>query len=292
MTENNQSQKLSILQHSLEALGDLEMQTVAPTLCAPYNDDLTDLGFQRVEWAPYIWQGAEKLPKEHELIVSKRVFSIGLASVLACLQLDLKGGDKLLDMCAAPGIKSLYLQLLHEKTLDVYVNDTSHARLVRLRRLFDDFHIPTPTFTNQPGQTLTQRYKKEYFDAVIIDAPCSGEGNIFAGDSEALASWSQAKVRRLAQLQRKLLITGSQLVKSDGVFVYATCTLNQHENERAIKKAGFKINDIVTGNLEYLKLSPGNAYRILPSDASIGFFVASLEADTTANIMIPGRYDV
>lgn len=284
--------KLDIVKQSLESLGDLEVQSVFPTLCAPYDDDLSSLGFERVVWAPYVWQGTQKLSKEHELITSRRVFSIGLASVLTCLQLDLSAGDKVLDMCAAPGIKSLYLQILYKKSLDVYVNDISHPRLVRLRRLFDDFKIPTPTFTNQPGQTLAQRYKRNYFDAVVIDAPCSGEGNIFAGDTEALESWSQAKVRRLAQLQRKLLITGSQLLKHDGVFVYATCTLNQYENEKSIKKAGFSVENIEVSSLENLKLSPRSAYRILPSKISIGFFVATLDAEAKIEKTKIDRYDI
>ncbi len=272
----NNEDRLKVLRSSLEPLGSLEVQSVAPTLCAPYDDDLSSLGFNRVEWAPYIWQGAEKLPKDHPLIIDNRVFSIGLASVVACLQLELSNGDKLLDMCAAPGIKSLYLQILHKKSLDIYVNDVSHPRLVRLRRLFDDFKIPTPTFTNQPGQTLSQRYKKAYFDAVLIDAPCSGEGTIFGGDEASLESWSPAKVKRLAQLQRKLLLTGSSLLKPGGTFVYATCTLNQNENEKAISKAGFMLDEVSMGPIGNKLLNVNEGYRVLPSSSSIGFFIARI----------------
>ena len=75
------------------------------------------------------------------------------------------------------------------------------------------------------------------FDAVIIDAPCSGEGNIMAGDEQALKTWSLAKVRRLAEMQRKLLKAGASLVKSDGQLIYSTCTLNTHENENVLRKA-------------------------------------------------------
>ncbi len=61
-------------------------------------------------------------------------------------------------MCAAPGIKSLYLQLLHNRALNMYVNDLSHARLLRLRLLFEKFDVPMPTFTNQIGQSLLGKY--------------------------------------------------------------------------------------------------------------------------------------
>ncbi len=274
---NNLNERLIKLQESLEAFDLHEVVVVRPTLCTPYGDDLSQYGFERVEWAPMIWIGNEPLPKDHELFKNNRVFAIGLASVLACLQLDVMRGDKVLDMCAAPGIKSLYLQLLHDKSLVLFVNDISHDRLLRLRHLFEQFHVPLPTFSQQPGQSLLNRYKEASFDAVIIDAPCSGEGNIFAGDTRALENWSLAKVKRLAQLQRKLLIAGMHLVKDGGSFVYATCTLNTNENEGALRKAGLMLSLVEKGVLTYKKLEDAEGFRIMPSGRSIGFFVAKIK---------------
>ncbi len=263
----------------LESLGlpqDFKPVKVRPTLCAPYGDDLSELGFNKVEWAPYIWQGDIPLAKDHELLAENRVFAIGLASVVTCLQLNLRPGDKVLDMCAAPGIKSLYLQILHKKKLELYVNDISNERLIRLRTLFEQFDMPLPAFSHQPGQTLHMRYKPHYFNAVIIDAPCSGEGNALAGDESALETWSMAKVKRLAQLQRKLLKTGQALLKENSQFLYATCTLNMYENERALEKAGFSIQPILHTKATYVQLQDDQALRIEPSHASIGFFMAKL----------------
>ena len=274
---NNNESRFKKLTESLHSLGSFQITKVAPTLCAPYGDDLGALGFERVEWAPMIWIGNSPLSKDHELFTQNRVFAIGLASVLTCLQLDVKPGDKVLDMCAAPGIKSLYLQLLHNKSLDVYVNDISHERLLRLRHLFEQFNVPLPIFTQQPGQSLLNRYEEAFFDAVVIDAPCSGEGNVLAGDLRALENWSMAKVKRLSQLQRKLLIAGNKLVKNKGVLVYATCTLNTHENEGAIKKAGCKVDSIEKIEISYQKLQVCQAIRIVPSSQSIGFFVARIK---------------
>lgn len=264
------------LRRSLERLGEMSVVKTRPTLCAPYGDDLTEFGFAHVNWAPMIWQGDEPLADTHPLIKNAKVFSIGLSSVLACLQLDLKPGDKLLDMCAAPGIKSLYLQLLHDKKLALYVNDLSHDRLLRLRRLFDQFDIPQPVYSNQPGQSLLNKYDPAYFDAIIIDAPCSGEGTILEGDEAALDAWSPAKVKRLAQMQRKLIMAAQKLIKPSGQLVYSTCTLNEHENERAIKKAGGAVVSTSYSGPENVKLVPGQAARLLPSEEGIGFFVAKL----------------
>ncbi len=275
MPKNSSERKKELLA-SLSDIVIADFVTTRPVLCAPFNDDLSSFDFQPVEWAPMIWIGNEPLPKDHELFKNNRVFAIGLASVLACLQLDVMRGDKVLDMCAAPGIKSLYLQLLHDKSLDLYVNDISHDRLLRLRHLFEQFHVSLPTFSQQPGQSLLNRYKEASFDTVIIDAPCSGEGNIFAGDTRALENWSLAKVKRLAQLQRKLLIAGIQLVKDGGSFVYATCTLNTNENEGALRKAGLMLSRVEKGMLTYKKLEDAEGFRIMPSGQSIGFFVAKI----------------
>lgn len=275
-------ERFATMQDALSFLGNLEPQAVSPTLCAPYGDDLSGFGFEQVKWAPYIWQsGGEPLPKDHELFTDHRVFAIGLASVLACLQLELRPGSKVLDMCAAPGIKSLYLQLIHDKKLNLYVNDVSHDRLVRLRLLFEQFSVPLPQFTKQAGQSLLRAYDKHSFDAVIIDAPCSGEGNILAGDAEALKTWSPAKVRRLADLQRKLIKTGLSLVKPEGQLLYATCTLNTHENETALRKAGVGLGKVETGTIDFRQLTIGEGYRLLPSENSIGFFVSLPAVEST-----------
>jgi 16S rRNA C967 or C1407 C5-methylase (RsmB/RsmF family) len=270
-------ERFAKLQNALSFLDNIQILPVKPTICAPYGDDLTSLGFRRIDWAPFVWQGNEMLPKDHELFSSNKIFSIGLSSVLSCLQLELKAGDKVLDMCAAPGIKSLYLQLLHNRMLDMYVNDISHARLLRLRLLFEKFNVPLPTFTNQTGQSLMSKYPEAFFDAVIIDAPCSGEGNVLRGDAEALKSWSPAKVRRLADMQRKLLIVGNRLAKQDGQLLYATCTLNKHENEEALRKAKLELSYVQNTEIEYRKLKPLSGIRLLPSDQSIGFFVAKVK---------------
>lgn len=258
-------------------LGDIDIVEVKPTLCTPYGDDLSQLGFARIDWAPMIWQGSEPLPADHSLLAENRVFSIGLSSVMACLQLKLSAGDKLHDMCAAPGIKSLYLQLLHNKKLDLYANDLSHQRLLRLRRLFEQFGIPQPTYSNQPGQTLTSRYTDGYFDAILLDAPCSGEGTVFGGDTAALQAWSPAKVKRLSQLQRKLILTAKTLIKPEGQLIYATCTLNQSENERVLRKANMSVgNTMQLSTPQKVDLQSMEAVRVLPSSSGIGFFVAKI----------------
>jgi 16S rRNA C967 or C1407 C5-methylase (RsmB/RsmF family) len=268
-------ERFALLQDALIRSGmPVERVEPFPSVCAPFGDDLSEYGFERVSWAPYVWQGSVRLPSNHQLFAEHRIFAIGLASVFACLQVNCKPGNKVLDMCAAPGIKSLCLQLLHQNQLDLYVNDLSHDRLIRLRSLFEQFSCPLPTFSNQPGQTLARVYPEQSFDAVLLDAPCSGEGTILGGDDAALQTWSPAKVKRLAGLQRKLLMTADKLCAANGTLVYATCTLNKTENESVIRKSG--LPEPVVAQDSQQQLRPGQAVRLLPSKLSIGFFVANI----------------
>lgn len=271
-------ERFAVLQDALFSQGIEceQVDAILPTICAPYGDDLSHYGFKRISWAPFIWQGDEPIPSDHALFKEHKIFAIGLASVLACLQLNLQPGHKVLDVCAAPGIKSLYLQFLHNKQLQLFVNDTSHNRLQRLRRLFTNFEMPLPIFTSKPGQSLASVYSKNSFDAIIVDAPCSGEGNILAGDEATLQSWSVAKVKRLANIQRKIIKATYPLVSDNGTFIYSTCTLNAYENERAITKAGHTTKTDQAA-VNYSTLQPNQSLRILPNSQSIGFFIARLK---------------
>ena len=205
--------------------------------------------------------------------------SMSLASMFAVTQLCVKPSMRVLDVCAAPGMKGLYLNKLCSG-IDYYVNDLSGDRLARLSRLFTKHDTKPLGITKYDARFIDRAYEPKSFDAILLDAPCSGEGVILGGNTKLLYTWSTAKVKRLQQLQVKILKKSWQLLKPGGRLVYATCTLNKNENERAIKKAlGITVNisesSLNTNNIHMLE--NGKALRILPSINSIGFFVAVLE---------------
>ena len=207
------------------------------------------------------------------------VESMSLASMCAVHMLEARPEDRVLDVCAAPGMKGYYLNKLVPH-LQYYANDLSQDRLFRLRRLFTKHDVEPAGITKCDARFIDSKYDTESFDKIIIDAPCSGEGVILAGNDKLLATWSPAKVKRLQQLQIKILKSSWKLLKPGGRLVYATCTLNKNENERVVKKAlGITLqveeSQLSTKNLQLLK--NGMAWRILPSANSIGFFVAVLD---------------
>jgi 16S rRNA (cytosine967-C5)-methyltransferase len=226
-----------------------------------------------VQWSPLAI-----LPDEQKALLSDEQEAMSLASMLAVHQLQAEPGMKVLDTCSAPGMKALYLSKLTEG-LDMYCNDVSSPRMTRMRMLFDK-HSVTAHTTKHDARRLSELYPSQSFDRILLDAPCSGEGVICAGNQKLLQAWSPAKVRRLQQLQIKILKDAWTLLKPGGRLVYATCTLNKNENERVLKKA-LKFDVSVTSQTMKLDgfepLAHNHAWRILPSEYSIGFFIAVLE---------------
>ncbi len=78
-------------------------------------------------------------------------------------------------------------------------------------------------------------------------------------------------------MQRKLLVVGNKLVKDGGELVYATCTLNRYENEEALRKAKLELKFVQNTEIEFRKLEALSGVRLLPSEQSIGFFVAKIK---------------
>jgi 16S rRNA C967 or C1407 C5-methylase (RsmB/RsmF family) len=182
-------------------------------------------------------------------------------------------------------MKGLYLNSAFD-CLEYCANDLSGDRLARLVRVFKKHRQDISAITKYDARFIDKAYDEGYFDRIIIDAPCSGEGVIMGGNDKLLATWSPAKVKRLQQLQIGILKSAWKLLAPGGRLVYATCTLNKNENERVIKKALGVSVEVREEPLD-LETTPtlgnGQAWRIAPSKNSIGFFIAALDktdADT------------
>lgn len=145
--------------------------------------------------------------------------------------LDPKKGDKVLDMCAAPGGKSTQIAGKMENKGLVVSNDDSSKRLQSLHANVYRTGSAIIDVTNYDGRRIPEEID---FDKVLVDAPCSGEGNNSRRSFEAS---SEEERKHLADLQFQLLEKASQLVKEDGVIVYSTCTFAPEENEAVISRA-------------------------------------------------------
>ena len=144
-------------------------------------------------------------------------------------------GDRILDLCAAPGGKATELGarlsagggLMPPGLLAA--NEISASRAKALLHNVELFGIPNALVTNETPARLAQRFPA-YFDAVLVDAPCSGEG-MFRKDPEAAKAWYPAKVQECAAVQREIILHAADMLRPGGYMVYSTCTFEPAENE-------------------------------------------------------------
>lgn len=166
----------------------------------------------------------------------------------------------------------------------ILANELDSLRCERLKYNIDKLGATIIEVNNGRGEVLGKKYEN-YFDKVLLDAPCSGEGRFIATDAKTYRSWSEKLVKELVKMQKKLLKSACMATKPGGKIVYSTCTLNREENEEiiewALQELPLKMEKI---ELNIKNATPAisenkevqNAIKILPSKETEGFFVAKL----------------
>lgn len=160
-------------------------------------------------------------------------FYIQEPSAMAAAEvLDARPGEKVLDLCAAPGGKSTQIagQLLGEGLL--VSNEIHPARARILSQNVERMGIANAVVTSEDAQTLAGRFPC-FFDKVMVDAPCSGEG-MFRKDEQARNQWSPERVAMCAARQAGILDCAGAMLKPGGRLVYSTCTFSPEENEGSV----------------------------------------------------------
>ena len=146
--------------------------------------------------------------------------------------LDIKEGDKVLDMCAAPGGKSTYILSKLNDTGLLVSNEINPTRIRALGENLERFGASNCIITNTDSNNLRKLFTG-YFDKVVIDAPCSGQG-MFRKDEVAITDWSYAKVLECQSIQKEIIRDGYDMLKNGGILVYSTCTFAPCEDEQII----------------------------------------------------------
>lgn len=147
--------------------------------------------------------------------------------------LPVEEGDCILDMCAAPGGKSTELGARLRGSGVLVTNDISNSRAKALLKNIELFGISNAyVFSEDPAKLV--QYYPEYFDKIMLDAPCSGEG-MFRKDSRLIKSWEKNGPEYYSAIQKQLLLCAADMLKPGGILQYSTCTFSHMEDEESIK---------------------------------------------------------
>lgn len=148
--------------------------------------------------------------------------------------------ERVLDLCAAPGGKTTQLAALMQDTGLLVANEINRSRARVLSSNVERWGLQHTLVTNNSPQELA-KYFPEFFDCIVVDAPCSGEG-LFRKDSEAMQYWSLEYVQKCAQRQRQILIEAVKMLRPGGRLIYSTCTFAPEEDEQNINWLTQKFN--------------------------------------------------
>lgn len=227
-----------------------------------------------------------------EWVQNRLVYVQNLSSMIPPLVLAPQPGEAVLDLCAAPGGKTLHMAALMRGKGDLIAVEAVRGRFFTLRENLQQYGAPFAHTVQAEGEWLWKRWRGR-FDAVLLDAPCSSEGRFRADDPTTFRYWGLKKIADMVRKQKSLLYSAVQCLKPGGRLVYSTCTFAPEENEgiigHALKKFGGRV-EVVPIPIEVEGVLPaqgeweGRAYpepvrfarRILPSETMEGFFVCMM----------------
>ena len=175
---------------------------------------------------------------------AKNPYYLDSASVLAALCLPVKNAQKILDLCAAPGGKTVVLASRMDKETELFANERSASRKTRLQNTVNTclpLEINSRIKISCSDGAVWCKKQSECFDRILLDAPCSSERHVFL-DSKYLDQWTPSRIKTVTMQQWSLLSCAFRLLKENGIMVYSTCALCPLENDLMIEKLLQKFN--------------------------------------------------
>ncbi|MCK9186844.1 RsmB/NOP family class I SAM-dependent RNA methyltransferase [Candidatus Gracilibacteria bacterium] len=254
-----------------------------------------NVNFERVSFLPdalIIKNKDEKFFEDLDIYKKGEIYFQGISSQLPAIFLKPVSGDKVLDLCAAPGSKTAQMAIMMGGIGEVLANEFDKIRIEKLKYTLEKQGIKIAKVVEGNGIFVGEKMP-EYFDKVLVDAPCSAEGRIDISNPRSYKFWSKKILKSSASLQKRLVTSGFEALKKGGILAYSTCTLSPEENEGVVDSVLKKFGE----NVEILKLSltgfeknllpivasydgvtfdkrVSNCIKAMPSEICEGFFVA------------------
>ena len=195
--------------------------------------DLAQFSLWPVPWEPCGYYYAPETRPGKSPYHEAGLYYLQEASAMApAALLDPKPGERVLDLCAAPGGKSTQLAGKMQGEGLLVCNEINPKRAKILASNIERLGISNALVLNEHPQRLEARFAG-YFDKILVDAPCSGEG-MFRKEEAAVTDWSEETVRMCARRQAEILHAAAVMLRPGGRLVYSTCTFSPEENEGSV----------------------------------------------------------
>ncbi len=163
------------------------------------------------------------------------VYSQEPSAMCASPLLNVQPGERVLDLCSAPGGKGTQLAGKMGGEGLLVLNEPVSSRAKILSQNAERMGVKNAVVTCELPETLSARFVG-YFDKILVDAPCSGEGMFRKNADEALGEWSEENVRMCAERQSRILDEATKMLRTGGRLVYSTCTFSKEEDEGQIEE--------------------------------------------------------
>lgn len=188
---------------------------------------------KKVPWISngYFYE-AEDAPAKHPFYSAGLYYLQEPSAMTPASRLKVQPGERVLDLCAAPGGKATELGAALQGEGLLVANDINTARARALLRNLELFGISNSFVTNEPPHVLAERFP-EFFHKIMVDAPCSGEG-MFRKNPAVVDSWQEKGPEYFSKLQREIIVQAADMLLPGGMMFYSTCTFSPLENEKTI----------------------------------------------------------
>ncbi|MCR4716810.1 MAG: RsmB/NOP family class I SAM-dependent RNA methyltransferase [Lachnospiraceae bacterium] len=187
-----------------------------------------------VEWTDngFYYDADKYQPAKHPYYAAGLYYLQEPSAMSPAAMLPISEGDRVLDMCAAPGGKSTELGAKLNNTGILYSNDISQSRARALLKNIELFGISNSVVISEDPVKLIGKCKG-YFDKILIDAPCSGEG-MFRKENSIIRNWEQTGCEYYSDIQKNIIVTAAKLLREGGMMLYSTCTFSPLEDEESV----------------------------------------------------------
>lgn len=198
-----------------------------------WEEELSPYPVRRIPWTENGYYYTEEVrPAKHPYYYAGLYYLQEPSAMTPARLLPVMPGDKVLDLCAAPGGKSTELGARLKGQGLLVSNDISNSRARALLKNLELFGIPNICVTSEAPDRLADVFGV-YFDKILVDAPCSGEG-MFRKDPDLIKSWEERGPEYYAGIQKEILLQAVRMLKPGGYLLYSTCTFSKTEDEDVV----------------------------------------------------------